>query len=210
MSIILTRTYPNPKFQEINVTKFPLVIITDTHTNLTNIKLVRKQRPNSPIVCLGDITFLFAEFEDPSNELSVNYFIDNKIPCLQGNHDSLYDKYDFFKPQKDYLKNLPSVFRLVLPSGFFYLCYHNEPDDLWCHRYELTEEEFVDTYPVDNPLVLGVICGHLHKSFIVDYPNIGKKRICVGQLCNSNHHTGMNDDANYALLTEKGIEFKKL
>lgn len=210
MSIILTKIYPNQKFQEIKVTKFPLVIITDSHTNLNNIEKVRELYPNNSIICLGDITFLFARFDDPYNGLSVDYFIRNKIPCLQGNHDSIVcDKFDLFKPQKDYLKSLPVGFRLVLPDGNYYLCYHNEPSDLWSHYDDLDANQFCDKYPVSDKC-LGIIQGHLHRSFIREYKGLITKRISVGQLCNSNHHTDKNDGGNYALLTENGIEFKKL
>ncbi len=207
--MIYTKTYNNNnKLKEIKVTKFPLVIISDTHTNIQNINKVRALYPDGNIICLGDICFLFAKPGEPFNAYSVQYFMDNKIPCLLGNHDSLYDEYDLFKPQKDFLKNLPSGFKLILPNGEYYLCYHNEPEEIWSHHDYLNANEFQDKYPI-NEKCLGIIQGHLHRNFIHEYKGIKTKRIGIAQLCNSNRHSD-NDGGNYALLTENGIEFKKL
>lgn len=70
----------------ITINKFPLVIITDSHTNLKNVKVVKDIHPLNDIICLGDITFLFNK-SDNFNCMSIRYFKDNKIPCLLGNHE---------------------------------------------------------------------------------------------------------------------------
>jgi len=219
--------------QEIKIISFPLVIITDSHTNLKNIDLVRAKYPNSKIISLGDITFLFSKPGETRNHQSIDYFIQNKIPCLKGNHeqhliscsigDSLTkalnqfdeyssfdaDIYDLTQQQIDFLRKLPIGFKLILPNGKYYLCYHNEPKDLWSHKDYLNANQFQDAYPIKNDC-LGVIHGHLHSNFIHEYQGLVTKRIGIGQLCNSNHHTGKNNGKNYGLLTENGIEFKKI
>lgn len=73
--------------QEIQVTKLPVVIITDTHTNITLIRKLREMYPDNQFICLGDITFLFAKAGDEFNKHSINYFMESNIPCLFGNHE---------------------------------------------------------------------------------------------------------------------------
>ncbi len=188
MSKLFTKTYDTKLvIQEIKVS-FPLAIITDTHTNTTNITKVRNLYPN--LICLGDITF-FQDADSIYNPKSVQYFIDNKIPCLRGNHEEIMeDKV----PQQDYLKNLPIGFKLVLPDGTHYLCFHNRPYDLWSFTEEsFTKEDFFRTYPV-NEKTRAVIIGHHHRYFVNDYSS--HKLIAIGRL---------SKDGAYAVLTEERL-----
>jgi len=225
--------------QEIKVEKFPVVIFTDSHTNIENIELVRGLYPNNDVISLGDFTFIFSKVGDKYNKHSINYFIKHKIPVLKGNHEehilgcstgdsfvkilpqyqdghSLIDLdiYDLSQQQIDFLRKLPIGFKLILPDNSNYYCFHNRPNDLWSFTEEaFTTDSFRKTYPFDNK-TLGIIQGHNHRNFRVDYvlkpEYYSISRYSIGQLCNSNHHTGENNGRNYALLTEKGIEFKKL
>lgn len=156
--------------QEIHIKEFPVVIITDTHCNIKNIRTLRELYPNNLLICLGDIVNLFAKTEDDwkFNNLSVQFFIDSKIPCLQGNHDAFLGwelKYDISDERKKYLQKLPKGFRLILPNGFKYLCFHNRPEDLWSFTEENTfsNDQFVTCYPVDTK-TKGVIIGHQHRN----------------------------------------------
>lgn len=228
---MLIKTYKasdEVKIVTINVTKFPLVIITDSHTNVANVRQLKELYPDSPFVSLGDITFLFAKPGEKYNARSVQYFIDNKIPCLKGNHEehlvscaasdngdslvifkaiprfdehsSLYDKYDLSQQHTDYLKGLPMGFKLVLPNKDEYLCFHNRPSDLWSFTEEaFTQEAFEKTYPLSER-TKSVIIGHNHRHFVKQYPS-GKSLTCIGRL---------SVDGDYALLTERGIEQKRL
>lgn len=208
MSLIFTKTYGNNKIQEFKIDKFPVVIFSDSHCNINNIKKLQELYPNNLLLCLGDITFLFSEFNDERNAISTRFFMHNKIPCLMGNHDSVYNKYNLFQNEKDFLKNLPMGFKLILPNGKYYLLYHNEPGDLWTHYDYLNPNEFEDKYLIHENC-LGIIQGHLHQNFVHEYKGIVTKRIGIGQLCNSNRHSD-NTGGNYALLTENGVEFKKI
>lgn len=213
--------------QEIQLKSFPVILITDNHTNLSNIKKLKESYPNIPIISLGDFCFLFSKPGEKYNSLSIQYFIDNKIPALEGNHESFLiaaetgdsftldrvigniSDFNLSKEHLKYLQSLPRGFKLVLPDGNNYLCFHNEPRDLWNFNRNITEEEFLKIYPIDNK-TRAVLKGHLHENIVLDFPNINCKLITIGQLCGSNHHTGENSGNNYALLTEKGIEFKKI
>ena len=115
--------------------------------------------------------------------------------------------YDLNQQHIDYLRNLPRGFKLILPNGKNYYCFHNEPKNLWNFPDKINQEYFKNNYIFDSNTI-GVIQGHLHLSKI---DNFNPKRIVIGQLCNSNHHTGEHQGANYALLTEEnGVEFKEL
>ncbi len=202
--LIYSRKEPlTQKIQEISVNEFPLVIITDTHTNIENIDRLKATYPKHKFICLGDITFAFDKMT-LSNSRSIQYFQSQKIPCLVGNHDEFVGEcgdFELSKQDRGFINQLPLGFKLNLPDGSNYLCYHNRPNDLWSSTEEAFEEfAFRVTYPIDKG-TKGVIIGHNHRHFVVDYPNIPCKLICVGRL---------SKDGEYALLTEKTIEFKKL
>ena len=208
--------------EEIKITRFPLVIITDSHCHVKRIDDVRNKHPDSQIICLGDITNLFDE-KKAFNKHSIDYFIKNKIPCLEGNHESFikacYSGDSFIlsnvlinssniptynvdeKIHIAYLKSLPRGFKLILPNGDNYLCFHHEPNNLWNFndKNTLSGDRFKSIYPMDANTV-GVIHGHIHKSFIEEYKYIKAKRYSVDAL----------KFEHYAILTEQGIEFKSL
>ena len=204
--------------QKIHINKFPVVLISDSHTNLSNIRKLKELYPDNKIFSLGDICFLFSKPGERFNEYSIQYFIDNKIPTLASNHDVFVGwedpdntRYELPPHQIDYLRNLPYGFKIVLPYGKYYLLYHHAPKDLWGRNEKgsLTGDKLKEIYKFDDNC-LGIIHGHLHQNFIEEFPNFKTKRISLGQLCGSNHHTGENNGNNYLLLTEKGLEYKKI
>lgn len=213
--------------QEIQLKSFPVILITDNHTNLSNIKKLKESYPNIPIISLGDFCFLFSKPGEKYNSLSIQYFIDNKIPVCRGNHEDFiiasergnsfvldrvmgqtYD-YDLTIQQLNYLEKLPIGFKLILPNNKNVLLFHNSSRDLWGFYDKLTQEEFLKHYPIDKD-TLFVCRGHHHFNSVLDFPEVSCKLFTIGQLCGSNHHTGENSGNNYALLTENGVEFKKL
>lgn len=207
------------KIEEIHISKYPLVIITDVHCHINRIDIIRAKHRNCDIICLGDITDLFSKVWTDFNKTVIEYFIKNKIPCLTGNHEAFIvgcDSGDSFvisnvsdksmdynvEPKHiEYLKSLPIGFKLVLPDGSNYLCYHNRPNDLWgfTNKKSLTAEQFKKTYPIEENTI-GILHGHGHQSFIEEYENVKPKRFSIGAV----------KEKEYALLTENGIEFKKL
>ncbi len=188
------------KIVDITVDKFPLVIITDTHTNLVKVRAIRETYPNSQLICLGDITFLFEKFS-PANSNSINYFIDNNIPCLKGNHEEAieYDNlYNISPEERNWISELPIGFRLILPNNTEYLCFHNKPKDLWSFYDGWSEREYLDTYPITDK-TQAVLIGHHHRSWIKEFPN-SPNLIFIGRV---------SKDGDFALLNENSIEFKK-
>lgn len=215
--------------QEIKIDNWnnPIILFSDSHTNTRNIDKLRELYPKSLLLSLGDLTFLFSKKGEKWNEKSIQYFIDHKIPACVGNHESHLlscslgnsvtkvmqrfdesssfvdeDIYDLTQQHIDYLKKLPIGFKLILPDGKNnYLLYHNAPNDLWGFREESYKEyAFIKEYPVDNHTI-SCVRGHEHKSFTINFPNIKTKLTTIGRL---------SVDGEYAIITEKGLEFKKL
>ena len=206
MSKILIVKYDESprKIETVEIKKFPVIIITDTHTNVKNIKEIKKIWPNNPIYCLGDITFLWNK-ESDFNKRSIQYFIDNKIPCLLGNHDEyitnnfLWD-WNIDIHQIEYLKNLPIGFKFLLPDGTHYLAFHNRPKDLWIFTEPgYKQRAFIEDYPI-NKQTRGVLIGHQHKHFVIDYPEILCKLYGIGRL---------SKDKDYAIIDKNGAIYQK-
>lgn len=193
--ILYTKTYyKDTILKEIKIEKFPIVIFTDSHTNLSNIKKLKELYPNNQIICLGDFTFLFAKPGEKFNSYSIQYLIDNNIPCLQGNHESIIqDNDDISCEQTTFLKNLPRGFKLIRPDGKYYLLYHNKPEDIWGQdNDDLTQEQFLNTYKLVNDNCLGVLRGHYHRSFIINYKNC--PLITIGRLSKYNEYLLLYED----------------
>jgi len=66
--------------QEIHIDRWPVVVTTDSHTNISNLKKLKELYPTEIFISLGDFTFLFAKEGEKFNEYSIQYFIDSNIP----------------------------------------------------------------------------------------------------------------------------------
>ena len=200
---------------EIKATK-PLVIFTDSHTDISAIKRLLELYPDYQFICLGDITDLFNENKDRANQDSIEFLAESKIPCLGGNHEAqllacesgtgllarnIVGSVDYNLTQQhiDYLRGLPRGFKLIL-SNATYLAYHNRAKCLWSFIPEIySHSEFAAHYPL-NSSIKAVIVGHNHKRLSIEFPEIPQKLYGVGAL----------KYGEYAILTENGLEWKKL
>lgn len=204
MRIIVKSYSEKPIIKEIPIF-YPTVIFTDSHCNVNSIKTLRNLYPRDELISLGDFTFLFEKPDEEWNNKSIQYFIDNKIPTLIGNHESFVGGnigFNITIEQKEYLNKLPMGFKLVLPSGKYYLAFHNRPLDLWGFEEEkgLELDEFKRIYePSSN--CIGILKGHYHFNRIINYTEINSKLINIGRL---------SKDGDYALINENGVEFKRL
>jgi hypothetical protein len=204
--------------QTIKVEQFPLIIITDSHCNLENIRKLQELYPKNEIISLGDITTLWKQREE-FNKFSIDFFINSKICTLLGNHEDFIlavdkndrniisnvtnknlQKYNLEKYHIDFLSSLPIGFKLDFLNGNYYLAFHNFPNDLWGFSDNITKEKFLDSYSVVCSNCIGVLVGHNHKSFIKTFEGIFTKLIGIGAL----------KDKDYAILNEGGIQFKSL
>jgi predicted phosphodiesterase len=193
--------------QEIKINKFPCVIFSDSHCNLSNIKKLKELYPDLQLICLGDIVFLWAKKGEKFNSQSIQYFIDNKIPACCGNHDVFLawedwdnTRYDLSSAHLNYLRNLPYGFKLILFNGKNYLLFHNKPQDLWgIDNMPLNEKQFLNTYKLIDKNCLGVLRGHYHVSSVVKY-NICPL-ITIGRL---------SKDGYYGIINQDGFNFHQL
>ena len=208
---------------DIEIYKFPCVILTDVHTKISNVQQLLNIYSDHQFICLGDITDLFNYNKDKANQNSIEFFSELKIPCLLGNHEQqllscetgnhlLTTKFDeasllninvdygLTQQHLDFLRSLPRGFKLTLPNNKHYLCYHNRPQCLWSFTEPpIPKELFIENYKFDSDTI-GILIGHSHKNFTVDFTDISCKLHGIGAL----------KFGDYALLTEAGIEYKKL
>ena len=195
----------NNVVENIKIDEYPLIIVTDIHSNLLNLMRVKQLYPNNKLICLGDIVNLWDKGIGDFNHKIIDYFIENRIKCLQGNHDEWVGgnriKYRISSEQEKYLTNLPVCFVIDFPDGKTYKCYHYRPNDFWGMEEpkQLSYLGFCDAYgSVDD--IDGVIIGHTHQSFIINYAKARRKFMGVGAL----------KFGEYGILTDNGLEHKKL
>lgn len=206
MSLIYTKKYSDkPKIREIKIENYPVVLFGDSHCNLRNIKRLQELYSRNLIVSLGDSTFFQGKKEDYWNAHSIQYFIDNNIPTLLGNHDSVVmddNEYNITHKQREFLKGSPMGFKLILPDGTYYSCWHNECSDLWGFKTDenLSQEDFFNIFSIDKQCA-GVIKSHFHRHFIVDYPEISCKMYSIGRL---------SVDGDYCLIDKDSVKLKRL
>lgn len=199
---------------EIKVTT-PLVIFTDSHTDILSIQKLLTIHHDCQFICLGDITNLWNENKDRANHTSIEFFTELKIPCLEGNHEAQLlacesgtgllardifgsADYDLTQQHIDYLRSLPRGFKLVLQNAT-YLAYHNSPRCLWSFtKPPISKEQFVEKFPLHE--VDGILIGHQHTKFCAEFEGLSCKLHGIGAL----------KFGEYAILTEKGLEHKRL
>lgn len=184
---------------------YPVLLITDVHTNLFNLRRLLLQYPKHTVVCLGDIVNLWDKNTTNSNQEIVDFFIQKKIICIKGNHDehvgANLPTYGITNEMANYLNNLPRSITLELPDNKRYDCYHYRPNDYWSlnHPNSMTYDQFCAVYG-DSINSDAILIGHLHMAYELTYQPYKGKLIGIGAL----------KEDQYAILTENGIEHKKL
>lgn len=180
---------------------YPILIISDVHTNLFNLRRLMNKHPNHSIICLGDIVNLWDKSMTRINNETVDYMIKRNIICLKGNHDEWVSGnpklYNIDNNAVKYLTNLPMSMNIELPNNKRYQLYHYRPNDFWTLESpdKLSFDRFCNLYgPNDD--VDAIIIGHLHSSYELTFPNHNRKLIGIGSL----------RDGDYSILTENGIQ----
>lgn len=192
---------------DIDITEFPVAIVSDSHMDLGNLERLRAKYKQ--IICLGDITSSNHPFSK-GNDKSVTFFKKHGIPCLKGNHEQCIQDlkkkhvpfmYHLSETNLDYLASLPVGFRLHLPSGRNALCFHNHPNHLGGHTG--SPRRFLDlfrNYPIDSDTTF-VATGHEHVGFCIGYK---------GFLCKFLRCPALKDGGYLELQNSYSIEFKNL
>ena len=185
--------------------QYPILLISDVHCNLFNLRRLKMKYSSHTIVCLGDIVNLWDKNTTNENQEIVDFFIKNKIISIKGNHDDFVAAdipiYDITNEMAHYLNNLPKSITLEFPDNKRYECYHYRPNDFWSldNPSNLTYNQFCDIYGTDDTIE-AILIGHLHAVYEVTYTNCKRKLIGIGSLKGD----------QYAILTESGVEHKKL
>ena len=184
---------------------YPILLITDVHTNLHNLRRVLNKHPNHTVICLGDITNLWDKATTPANIETINYFIKRKLACLKGNHDEHVGgnptTYQLDDAACKYLENLPITITVETTDGKKYKLYHYRPNDFWSLETsdKMTFDKFCSFYGSDADAD-AVVIGHLHSAYEIKFPNHKRQLIGIGAL----------RDGEYAILNERGIKHHKL
>ena len=200
--------------RNIKINNFPVIVITDSHTNIENIKELKNLYSGNRFISLGDFTSVKKLYGSDNSE-SVDYFIDNKIDSLLGNHDKFIynvktgkEKFSSLVPfaygvkrsHTNYISKLPVGIRLELPNGENCLCFHNHPNQLGGEISDVySTKNFVKNYMVDKNTT-NVLTGHKHFNCSYTFNGIKCKLNRVGALKNG----------DYGILDEDGFKFKNL
>jgi len=192
---------------DIKITSLPVGIITDSHTDLTNLEKLKDKY--NQIICLGD----FTSTRKPlgwENDKSITALRKSGIPCLRGNHEQcIYNlktskfplpfTYDISEENLDFIGNLPIGFRLILPNQNNLLCFHNKPDELGGRGLSpITDLQLMKEYPIDVSTT-AVITGHNHMAWLKQFVNLGVEFIRCASL----------KDGGYAEIAKDGLVYLK-
>jgi predicted MPP superfamily phosphohydrolase len=183
---------------------YPIILVSDVHCNLFNLQRLIQKYKDHNFVCLGDITDLWDKSGIDANSKIINYFMEHKIPCLMGNHDEYVGsenvKFKINSQQSKYLLELPVAFNIELPNSKSYKFYHYRPHDFWSiEDTNISYSRCCEIYGYTD-FDEAIVIGHTHSAFVREYANKRRKFIGLGAL----------KFGEYGILTENGIEFKKL
>jgi UDP-2,3-diacylglucosamine pyrophosphatase LpxH len=200
MNLIVNHISNNKKVERLILNRFPIVIVSDIHNSLDNLIKVRELHKDCECVCLGDIVDLWDKNGNDNHKKILDYFIENKIPTILGNHDEFMaanSKYKLSEKQDKYIQNLPFMFVLETLDKKTHKCYHYKPNDIWSmeDNSKIDFDKFCEWYGYDHTFVSNVIAGHTHKQFIKSFKETNCKYVGVGSL----------KYGEYGLLFEDGI-----
>jgi len=188
-----------------------LALISDIHGNLEAFDSVLqdiKRLKLDKIMCCGDIVNYCAN----PNEV-IDLLKENKVICVQGNHDihavdmKEMDKFNAFaqkglrwtnlvlkKESKDFLKNLPKVYRGEIDGRRLIFVHGSLENPWWDYVYPNTNESILKNY-LEKSKAHVIVCGHTHLPFIkrVD----GRLVVNCGSVGQPRDH---NNKASYCVL----------
>lgn len=188
---------------------YNLGFVSDAHCRVHLLDKVREKHPEiEQWFFLGDLV----DFQSPwcnANPDVQNWFTTNKdkFIFIKGNHDHVTAN-GMIKVDHSFAWELAQFHKSVtirLPDDTdLFLC-HSKPRDFWSFidAGVYTEREFVDDFNgcIDNDTTRAVVIGHNHKQFTLEFPYIETSIWSVGSI---------KEDGSYAVLTEKGIQYKRL
>ncbi len=194
----------------VKVESYPILIASDSHCNSDKLDAIKNKHPEiTTRFFIGDL-FNFVDewgrFTKEDNKKTGEWLkknINEWYFCL-GNHDHVacreWWKYDIDQTVFHLVVgNFPLSYDLVI-NDKKYLLLHSKPKSLWDfinpgYQFRELEEDFPN-----HEEYAGIIGGHTHKECRHTFLDTDTE---IWQI-------GAARDGKYGILTERGIEFKKL
>ena len=181
---------------------YPILLVSDVHADITKIKKIKRKHPEiQNRVFLGDLF----DFLCPENNYATGEWLKTEINdwiWIAGNHcvETIRGEHNIDRSHK-YLfnNNFHICVRLNVGQDSYLLC-HSKPRDLWRFiNAGYTERELLEDFP-DLTGIKYILSGHTHKETIHTFLDSDCQIIQIGAA----------KDKKYGILTEKGVEFKRL
>lgn len=158
-----------------------IAVFSDVHGNYINLLSFfesAKKLKIDKFICLGDLCNYY-----PDNKKVIEFFIENNILCLLGNHDELYgsDKaltgakkiaynYDeslvLNNESKIFLSKLPLKYEMFENNKAMLFCHASPSDLIYTYIYPDTDLTSYENMPYDI-----VFMGHTHRQFLREQNN---------------------------------------
>lgn len=185
---------------------YPILLIGDAHCDVENIdKVKNKHSEITNRIFLGD---LFDFIESAGNPHAGKWLEENILEYIfiLGNHDreTFHTKNALKFEQKALINNYWYVcVKIQTPDGKNYVLCHSKPNNLWdfINPGQYTFREFEDDFSLHvDENTIACINGHTHRAAKHVFQETDTEIWTIGAI----------KDRHYAILTEKGIEFKKI
>lgn len=194
----------------ILLNSYPILIVSDAHTHTNKLDEIKNKHPEiTERFFLGDL-FNFVDlngrFSKKGNKETGEWLKKNinEWNFVLGNHDAVCVKnwwqYDIDEETYNLVAGKFQICYYLIVCDTSYLLLHSKPKSLWDfinpgYQFRELEEDF-SNYE-DFKAIIG---GHTHKECRHSFVDTDTEIWQIGAV----------RDGKYAILTEKGIEFKKL
>ena len=185
---------------------YPILLISDVHCRIEKIDLIRAKHPEiKNRVFLGDL-FEF-QFPQPGQNYKAGEWLVqniNEYVFVAGNHCITVAKKRLDITEEHFnliANNFYIVVKIELPNNKNLICCHSKPNDLWEFiNPGYTFREFEEDWACVDENTLACCFAHTHRPMVHQFQETDTKLWNIGAA----------RDGDYGIITEKGIEFKKL
>lgn len=185
---------------------FSVLLVGDAHQSVTNINRAKINHPECSLkIFMGDL----GDFIDPARNHIAYGWMERNIEdyiFLLGNHEreSYHRNLNITFEQKKLIESRWYIsIKLKRPDEKYYVLCHSKPKDLWSFMNPgaYTFREFTEDFAcAEDENCIACISAHVHRPAKHVFQETDVELWQIGAI----------KDKKYAILTEKGIEFKKL
>lgn len=189
----------------IYIDDFPILLCADSHGHVANLDKARAKHPEcKQRFFLGDL----GDFVDETFNQDAHKWLEKNIndwEFILGNHDKENYHVDLsmtLEQKKLIERHFCISVKLVRPDGKYHILCHSKPKDIWGFinvGYSFREFD-ADFSCVGDENFISCINGHTHRPLKHVFQETDSEIWTIGAA----------KDRKYAILTKKGIEFKKL